>query len=298
MSRLGSFRNRFDRVEDPCVILGNDHNQNRQNQSNQGRKVEGHRINPGNADHHRIGDEIERDPGKNRGSEHPFVECSHDVFVLSETNEKDRDHRCHDRNRTQNQWEFSRNRMVRKDQASQQHCGNRGHGIGFKEIRGHASTVTDIIPDVVCNHRGIPRVILGNSGFDFTDEISSHIGTFGEDSSSKPCEDRDQTSAETKRYQCDDIVGEVVKARDCRQSQSGDHHPGDRPAFECQGKSCGKSLSCSFSGSDIGQYRNPHSNVPRNEGCYCSNKKTNTGFQIDAQPDDDENHDSRHGHGD
>ena len=155
--------------------------------------------------------------------------------------------------------------MVRKDQATQQHCGNRGYGIGFKEICCHTSTVTDIIPDIVCNHCGIPRIILGNSGFDFTDEISSHIGAFGEDSTSKPRKDRDQTSTKTERYQCDDIVGEVVKARDCRQCQSGDHHPGYRPTFECQGKSCGKSLSCSFSRSDIGQYRNPHSNIPSNE---------------------------------
>ena len=48
-----------------------------------------------------------------------------------------------------------------KEDRREHHGRDRGHGIGLEQVGCHASAVTDVVTNVVRDHRGIPRVVLG-----------------------------------------------------------------------------------------------------------------------------------------
>ena len=94
----------------------------------------------------------------------------------------------------------SRTAPVEKDRG-EQHGRDDGHGIGLEQIGGHAGAVADIVADIVGDHGGVARIILGNAGLDLADEIGADIGALGEDAAAETGEDRDQRGAEAQRDQ-------------------------------------------------------------------------------------------------
>jgi len=68
--------------------------------------------------------------------------------------------------------------------------------IGFEEVGRHARAVADVVTDVIGDHRGIARIVFGNTGFYFSDEIGTDVGGFGEDAAAQTCEDRDERTPE------------------------------------------------------------------------------------------------------
>src|SRR6185436_8253900 len=61
--------------------------------------------------------------------------------------------------------------------------------------------VTDVIAYQVGHYSGISRVILRDAGFHFTNQISTDICRFGEDTAAHAHEQRQQRSTETETEQ-------------------------------------------------------------------------------------------------
>ena len=59
--------------------------------------------------------------------------------------------------------------------------GHDGAGIGLVEVGAHAGHVTDIVAHIVGDDGRVARVILGDAGFNFADQVGADVGRFGED---------------------------------------------------------------------------------------------------------------------
>src|SRR5690606_30498326 len=71
----------------------------------------------------------------------------------------------------------------------------------FEHVGGHARTVAYVITDVIGNNRRITRVVFGDTGFDFTDEVSSDVGGFGVDSTTHAHKESGQRPAKSEPNQ-------------------------------------------------------------------------------------------------
>ena len=56
--------------------------------------------------------------------------------------------------------------------------------------------IADVVADVIGDHAGIARVVLGNAFQDFARDVRAHIGGFGVDAAADTCEKRDRTRAD------------------------------------------------------------------------------------------------------
>jgi hypothetical protein len=93
-----------------------------------------------------------------------------------------------------------------QQQHAQQHGRHRRHGVGLEQVGRHAGAVADVVADVVGNHGGVARVILGNAGFHLAHQVGADVGALGEDAAAESGEDRDQGGTETKADQRVDDV--------------------------------------------------------------------------------------------
>ena len=88
-----------------------------------------------------------------------------------------------------------------KHDCRQNHGGDGGHRIGFKQVGGHAGAIADVVADVVGDGGGVARIVFRDAGFDLADHVAADVGTLGEDAAAETREDRDQRGAEGKRNQ-------------------------------------------------------------------------------------------------
>ena len=54
-------------------------------------------------------------------------------------------------------------------------------GIGFKNVRGHAGTVPDVIAHIIGDGGGVAGIIFFQFGFDFANEVGADVGGLGVD---------------------------------------------------------------------------------------------------------------------
>mmetsp|Transcript_1897 Transcript_1897/g.4618 ORF Transcript_1897/g.4618 Transcript_1897/m.4618 type:complete len:1000 (+) Transcript_1897:220-3219(+) len=90
-----------------------------------------------------------------------------------------------------------------------EHGGARRLSEGAEEIRPHASNVTDIVPDIVGDARGVERRVLVQllavtHTDDLAREVSSHVGRLGEDPAAHAPEHGDRGAAEA-------VAGEALE---------------------------------------------------------------------------------------
>ncbi len=74
---------------------------------------------------------------------------------------------------------------VGKQQSAQNHSGNQGDGIGFKQVGGHACAISHVVSHVVGNHSGVARVVFRNSSFYLANQVGADVGPFGENTSTQ-----------------------------------------------------------------------------------------------------------------
>ena len=79
---------------------------------------------------------------------------------------------------------------------AEEHDRDRRDGVGLEQVGGHAGAVADVVADVVGDHGGVPRVVLGDAGLELADEVGADVGGLREDAASEPGEHRDQRAAE------------------------------------------------------------------------------------------------------
>ena len=62
--------------------------------------------------------------------------------------------------------------------------------VGFVKVSAHTHDVADVVPDVIRDDRGVPRVIFRNADFYFTDQVRANVRAFSEDSAAHPGKER------------------------------------------------------------------------------------------------------------
>ena len=178
-------------------------------------------------------DEIERNQGQAASNCQTFVQGGHHIDHAGCRFDKEAaNDGSNDRHSTQSKGvHHGIARCPSDEQRAQHHGGNQGDCIGFKQVSGHTGAIAHVIAHVVGNHGGVARVILWNAGFNFTDQVGTHVSTFGEDAAAQTGEDGYEGRAKGKaneRVQDDrqlDVGGvvaiasqEPVKARDTQQT--------------------------------------------------------------------------------
>ena len=75
--------------------------------------------------------------------------------------------------------------LAREGQHPEQHHGDRRDGVGLEQVGCHAGAVADVVADVVRDHRGVPRVVLGDAGLDLAHQVGADVGRLGEDATAE-----------------------------------------------------------------------------------------------------------------
>ncbi len=74
---------------------------------------------------------------------------------------------------------------------TEDHRTDDGADIGFEEVRTHTSNVTNVVTNVISDCCGVTWVIFGDTCFDFTDEVSTDVSSFGVDTTTNASEEGD-----------------------------------------------------------------------------------------------------------
>ena len=93
-------------------------------------------------------------------------------------------------------------------EGTKQHRRDDRDRVGLEKIGGHTGAITDVVTDIVGDDARVAGIVLGNSDFDFADEVGADVGALSKDTAAKPGEDRYQRAAESKADQC---VNRVVR---------------------------------------------------------------------------------------
>ena len=188
----------------------------------------------------RLRDRDEADRGEDRRDDDAHVERVDDrVLALADAGEERPDHRGEHRHPTER--ERVEPEVTRRIGRTEQHHGHRGHRVRLEQVGGHAGAVADVVTDVVGDHGGVARVVLGNSGLDLADEVSADVGGLREDAAAEAGEHRDQRATEGEpdeilhgrlRRVAEGTGEEPVVAGDAEQAETDDEQPRDRPGAE------------------------------------------------------------------
>ena len=79
----------------------------------------------------------------------------------------------------------------------EQHGGDHGHGVGFKEVGDHTGAVAHVVAHIVGDDGGGAR----DAGFDLAHEVGAHVGALREDAAAETREDGDEGSAEAEGHE-------------------------------------------------------------------------------------------------
>jgi len=71
-----------------------------------------------------------------------------------------------------------------------------GLGVGAEQVGPHPGDVADVVAHVVRDHRGVPRVVLGDVALHLPDEVRAHVRRLGVDAAADAPEQRHRRPAE------------------------------------------------------------------------------------------------------
>ena len=95
---------------------------------------------------------------------------------------------------------------MRHQQTAKQHGRHQRDHVGFKQIGCHPGAIADVIANVIGNHCGVARIILGNPGLHLADQIGANVCTLGENAATEPGKDRNQRRAKCQADQRPDRI--------------------------------------------------------------------------------------------
>ena len=220
-------------------------------------------------------DEIDQRDRQHRGNEEALVHCPHDIgAALAELDEVGPDDAGDDARAADKQGQrhhrheqFAQRRS--EQDRGQNHGDAYGDDIGLEEVCRHPGAIADIVADIVRDHCGIARIVLGDACFDLADEIGADVGGLGEDPAAETREDRDERGAEGEADEAVDhfvaiggIAGRADEVpeehRDREQRETCHQHAGDRPCTKGEGKTLLQPALCGGSGTHVGAHRDVH----------------------------------------
>ena len=143
---------------------------------------------------HRLGHKVKSNQRQDAGDSQAFVKRRHHIdHAGAGFDEEATDDGCHDGHAAEYQRVEHHVRASGTCQhRAQHHGGDQGHCIGFEQVSGHTCAVTDVVTDVVGDHRRVARVIFRNASFDFAHQVSADVSAFGENAAAQTREDGNQ----------------------------------------------------------------------------------------------------------
>ena len=187
------------------VVLGDSHEEKRHGEADEGRPVQLPEVELLVVEGERDGDEADR--GQHRRDDNRLVQRVHDRPVATDAGEERPYYRGEDRDAAD--CEREQPELARREGRREQHHGHRRNCVRLEEVGSHARAVADVVPDVVRDHSGVPRVVLRDARLDLPHEVCPYVGRFREDAAAKPCEDGDEGATECES---DEVVDRRVGA--------------------------------------------------------------------------------------
>src|SRR5262249_23433915 len=135
------------------------------------------------------------DDGEYAGGNETLVERTHDRLVGAEPHEEGADDRgchAHGANSEGVEHQIGDDGLAVEVDGRQNHGGDHRDRIGLEQVGCHARAVTYVVAYVVGDGGGVARIVLGDAGLNLADEVAAHIGTLGEDATTKTREDGDE----------------------------------------------------------------------------------------------------------
>ena len=209
-----------------------------------------------------------------RGDEHGLVErVDHRVRPAAEASEE----RANDGGEDGDTAERERVHVqpLHVQVVAEQHDGDGGDGIRLEQVGRHACAVADVVADVVRDHRGVARVVLGDAGLDLPDQVGADVGGLRVDAAAESREDRDQRAAEREADQVADggrvrvaePVGEhPVVPGDAEQAEPDDEQPGDGAGLESDLERGTEPASCRLRRPGVRAHGDVHADEARGGG--------------------------------
>ncbi len=299
---LGCLGNVLHRLElGGRVVLGDDHHQGGQDQTDHGCAVEApvgvfgatrRRVN-----HQGHGDEEHQ--GDDARDDQPLVEGRHDLGVpLMGLDEEGADDRSDDGHAAQHQGIDHRGGP--HQQGTQQHGGDHGHRVGLEQVGSHAGAVAHIVAHIVGDDRRVAGVVFGNPGLDLAHQVRAHVGALGEDAAPESGEDGDQGAAEAQAHQGVQnlILGNAHGAEDhvitgnAQQAQTHHQQAGDGAAAEGHLQGGIQAGIRGLRRAHIGAYRDMHTDITGRPGKDGADHEAEGGIGIQNEEQDDRQDDT------
>ena len=85
---------------------------------------------------------------------------------LADAHEGDRDQRADDARGADRERVEEHRLGAREEDVGDQHRGGGGHAVGLEQVGRHARAVADVVADVVGDHGGVARIVLGDVRLD------------------------------------------------------------------------------------------------------------------------------------
>ncbi|MNX91641.1 hypothetical protein D3C86_1237380 [compost metagenome] len=270
---------RLDRTEAGAgVELGDDHDARRDQQADDARPEQVHRLDqqplhldPAGGDQ-LMDDPPDRADRQDAGHDEALIQGPHDVAALAQTDEEGADDRGHDADaadrQRQHHHHFDIGLVTEED--GRQHHGRHGRDrIGLEQVGGHAGAVADVVAHVVGDGGGVAGIVLGDAGLDLAHHVAAHVGALGEDAAAQSREDGDQRGAEAQGHKAVDdraagrlkahaLGHEGVVARHAQKGAARHEHAGDGPRAEGQVQPLGQAFRRRLRRAHIGPHRDQH----------------------------------------
>ncbi len=246
--------------------------------------------------HQPVGDRIEHRRADHGGDQQAPVERALDLVGRRPHRERP-DDRGEDRDTAEDQ-------RVERDLASEvggegehseQHHRDGRHGVGLEEVSRHAGAVADVVADVVGDHGGVARVVLGDTGLDLADEVGADVGRLGEDAAAESGEDRDQRATEAEADERVDglLVGVVGRDQDpevagnAEQRQADNQESGDRAALEGDVERGRHTAASCLGNAGVGADREVHADEPGRTRERATDDEADPGRDVLEDRDED-----------
>ena len=202
------------------------------------------------------------------GYDEAFIHCPHDVLATRKPHEIRAEDRCdnaHAANQQRQRHQVKEQRGIRDalyEQRDKHHRCTNGNNIGFKQVSCHTCAVADIIADIIRDCCWVAWIILGDTGFDLTHQISANVGSLGEDTAAKSREDRNERCTECesgKPLHNNAVVRGIARwtrqiieeARNRQQREARDEHTRNRARAKCHCQAALQAVLRSRSRADV-----------------------------------------------
>ena len=210
----------------------------------------------------------------------------HRVFVFAGAHDGDADDGGDEVDRLNDQGkENALDPEDREEGGTQDHCADVFCGGGLEDVCATAGAVAYVVTDEVGDDGRVARVVLGDAGLDFADEVSADVGSLGVDAAAKLREESDQRSAEAeadqlirRRPRLFEAAEEEEEDADAEEGERNDDESGDGSATQGGLQGATEAGARGAGGADVGPDGDEHAGKAREARADGADEKADDYF--------------------